>query len=744
MADVSANTSGAVTAPSGTVVTHFGPNGTTDAGNALTLLTNGKYLVVGSSTDASAGSPFAAIRYNADGTIDNTFGLNGKLSIAFVSGAGANYAQAAAVAVLANGSMVLAGSSTVVGEIPQLALARTGSTGDLDTSFDVDGRAVQKVSAAITLADQAAALAVLADGQMLVGGTFGLDMGVARFNTDGSLDTQFGSSGRAITDMGGTNDSVYAMVVQEDGRIVVAGGTVAGAPFERSANFALVRYTAAGLLDTSFSGDGRLTTDFGAAENATCIVVQPDGKLVVAGSSGDGIAVARYNVDGSLDTSFDADGLRTISVGLRASAKSLVLQADGKLVLVGQTFAANDYDFALVRLNADGSLDTGFGVTGIVTTNLGSDDFANGAVVQSDGKIVVAGASGSDFAIARYNPNGSLDTSFGTADNTPPLAISFSPANTANQVKVGANLVVGFNELVQRGSGSIVLKTASGAVIETFDAMSSGISVSGIGLTVDPAQILAYNTSYQVEFGAGAVKDLVGNSFVSATAYTFTTETNPGKTVEILAYSWKSHALLSDVALSSSPLAGISNASGAIRFEAVTGSSLELTVSRSVPSAEVTLTQSAVNLQDAIAILKMIVGLEVNGADKALSPYQAMAADFDGNGVVNLNDAIGVLKHVVGLESPQPKWHFVRDTDTSIPTKIGLTPGVAPANLIVDLSATGSITKVGLVGYLSGDVDGSYAGTAGSQDLDITQPTYFTDLVGAHSLLSLSQFGVYA
>ena len=161
-----------------------------------------------------------------------------------------------------------------------------------------------------------------------------------------------------------------------------------------------------------------------------------------------------------------------------------------------------------------------------------------------------------------------------------------------------------------------------------------------------------------------------------------------------------------------------------------------MTAVRGIPSAEAAATSQAVNLQDAIAILKMIVGLDVNGAGKALSPYQAYAADFDGNGKVELSDAIGVLKHVVGLPAPDVQWLFFNEADASVPGKSSLNPGAMPA-LTATLATTGA-THVGLVGVLRGDVDGSYGG-GGSQSLDLA---YFQHLA-ADTGLNLTQFGVY-
>jgi hypothetical protein len=210
-----------------------------------------------------------------------------------------------------------------------------------------------------------------------------------------------------------------------------------------------------------------------------------------------------------------------------------------------------------------------------------------------------------------------------------------------------------------------------------------------------------------------------------------------GKAVELLVYSWKAHTLLDSVDLG----VASTNAAGAVNLTVAAGTALNLNATRGIPSAEATATSQAVNLQDAIAVLKMIVGLNVNGAGKALSPYQCFAADFDGNGKVELSDAIAVLKHVVGLPSPDPQWLFFNQADMTVPSKAILSPGMAPA-LAADMSSAGPV-HVGLVGVLRGDVDGSYTGAPGAQSLDINQAGYFAALIAAHADLNASQFGVY-
>ena len=218
--------------------------------------------------------------------------------------------------------------------------------------------------------------------------------------------------------------------------------------------------------------------------------------------------------------------------------------------------------------------------------------------------------------------------------------------------------------------------------------------------------------------------------------------TQNGKTAVLAAYDWKSHTLLDGVAIVGANQTLLTDTSGAGSLTEIPTTSLSLTAGRTVTEPQASATSSAVNLQDAIAILKMIVGLPVNGANQPVSPYQTLAADFDGNGTVGLTDAIGVLKHVVGLSAPEPTWHFADEVDLSVPNKTTLNPGAPQTTVTADLSGTSPV-HVGLVGYLSGDVDGSYAGVTGTLDLDVTQPTYIAKLVASHPGLTAAQFGVY-
>ena len=202
-----------------------------------------------------------------------------------------------------------------------------------------------------------------------------------------------------------------AVALQEDEKIVVAG--------PEYSNFAVARYNVDGFLDPTFGARGRVTTNFGPYGVGNAVALQRDKKIVVAGSAavarGLNFAVARYNADGSLDLTFGTKGKVTTSFGGGTfdRGNAMVLQKDGKIVVAGTTAGTRGLNFAVARYNTNGSLDTGFGTGGKVTTSFYKADRGYAVALQKDGKIVVAGTSDSNFAVARYNVDGSLDMKFG-------------------------------------------------------------------------------------------------------------------------------------------------------------------------------------------------------------------------------------------------------------------------------------------------------------------------------------------
>jgi uncharacterized delta-60 repeat protein len=235
----------------------------------------------------------------------------------------------------------------------------------------------------------------------------------------GDLDPTFDGDGKLTTDFGGREEA-HGVAVQADGKVVAVGSTTTYDPVLFAQDFALARYTADGSLDPGFGSGGKVRTDFGSLEFGDGLAIQADGKIVVAGGRYGGssldFALARYNLDGSLDSSFGTGGKVVTDLQGTDSANGLAIQPDGKIVAFGQTSGAGYPDFAVARYNPNGTLDAGFGggLGYVVTPFTSSYDTANSAVIQPDGKIVAAGfADGRNFALARYNPDGSLDGSFG-------------------------------------------------------------------------------------------------------------------------------------------------------------------------------------------------------------------------------------------------------------------------------------------------------------------------------------------
>ncbi|GEM82756.1 delta-60 repeat domain-containing protein [Meiothermus hypogaeus] len=230
----------------------------------------------------------------------------------------------------------------------------------------------------------------------------------------GQLDSSFGQDGKVITPLG-QHARAYALVLQPNGKLIAAGASYDG----RQNDFALARYNPDGSLDNTFGNGGTAVAPVTSVhEMAFALIIQPDGKVVAAGNSSRNFALARYNPDGSLDNTFDEDGMLSLSVGKSDSGiRALVRQPDGKLVAAGWGVELLSPDFALVRFNPDGSLDTRFGEGGVAFAEFSSVlapmDIANSLVRQPDGKLVAAGRSEANFALARFHPDGSLDYSFG-------------------------------------------------------------------------------------------------------------------------------------------------------------------------------------------------------------------------------------------------------------------------------------------------------------------------------------------
>jgi uncharacterized delta-60 repeat protein len=381
-----------------------------------------KILIAGRASNGT-NADFALVRYGVDGSVDSTFGTGGKVTTDF--GAGEDIARA--VVIGGDGKIWVAGESKVEGN-RDLAFARYLDTGVLDPLFGTNGirkRDFHASSGAIR------SLALQSDGKMIAAGDVvdGRDaiFTLIRYRADGSIDPTFGKLGKIETPFNGNAGG--AITLQPDGKIVAVGTFFNRNSLIRDNDFAIVRILPDGSADPAFGQGGGFIVSFGPDDFARSVVLQPDGKILVAGSASiDGkihFALVRLLPNGTLDTTFGPGGQVTTLIGsVGAVARRIALQEDGK-ILVGGSAAVDGTrnNFAVARYHADGTLDSSFGAGGKVMSGIGRDHngVANALRIQKDGKIILGGytidGSNNDFALERYDPNGVLDPTFGTDGN---------------------------------------------------------------------------------------------------------------------------------------------------------------------------------------------------------------------------------------------------------------------------------------------------------------------------------------
>ena len=439
-------------------------NNSTDIANAVALQADGKLVVAGLTyTDNDySGEDFAISRHLPDGSLDATFGTGGKVQTDFPELA----AVASSVVVQPDGKILVAGGAfplfTFLGDVK---LARYNPDGSLDESFGVGGIVTTifpgQGSYAFALALQPDGKIVIAGTDFINFSSevsSNTDFALARYNPDGTPDMDFGVAGKVTTDFNGGNDDAYAILIQPDGKLVAVGDAITGAFYD----FAAARYLPDGTLDSGFGVGGKVRTDFnaGSMDIARGAVLQPDGKIVAAGFTtpvggiAQPFALARWTAGGVLDASFSGDGKQQVDFGsFDQSAYSVLLQPDGKIIPVG--FAdteSSDSDFLLARLDTSGTLDPTFGIGGKVRTSFGDlNGGAKGAALQPDGRIVAVGFQATfshqwaEFALSRYlgDPSAWMDKGGALAGT------------------LGAPVLFGTGELGAGDAGSVVLTNAA-------------------------------------------------------------------------------------------------------------------------------------------------------------------------------------------------------------------------------------------------------------------------------------------
>jgi uncharacterized delta-60 repeat protein len=390
----------------GTVVTSFG--GTDDELKSCALQSDGKIVAAGF-TNSGGTYDFALARYNPDGSLDMGFGAGGKV----VTAIGPASDMAYSVAIQNDGKIVAAGTSNN-GSMDCVGLARYNTDGSLDTTFGAGGKVNVVVGGSTS---SSYSMAIQPDGMIVVAGEgyngSNFDFLLARYTTTGALDTGFNGTGYVITPINSANDTALSVAIQSDGKIVEAGYSDNGS----YNNVALARFSNTGALDGTFGTGGKVTTVVSsAASMCNAIAIQPDGKIVAAGQNSSNTFIAlRYLTTGVLDTGgFGTSGIASIALGgTNQTLNSVVIQPDGNIAFGGYAYTTN-WNFAILRLTTNGAADASFGTGGLATFTIGTaNNNINSICLQGDNKLLVGGIASStntSFALGRFSSGGVLDT----------------------------------------------------------------------------------------------------------------------------------------------------------------------------------------------------------------------------------------------------------------------------------------------------------------------------------------------
>lgn len=525
----------------------------TSSAKSVFVQSDGKLLLVASSQSTSDGSSksLSLMRLNADGTIDTTYGGGDGIvshstgtTLGFYNAVQQSDGKVIAVGISHDGSH---------GSV-DFALMRFNADGSVDTSFGTNGTVITDMGSG---SDYGINVAIDSQGRIVVGGQHKVagtefDMAVARYTSSGALDTTFSGDGKAyISIPGATSSNYHGLTLQSDDKILIAGdkGQSSGGSLS-----AVARLNTDGTLDTTFDTDGIVTTDIGSgSDQAITISVNASGSIAVGGlaynnnpGGGWDVAVAKYTSTGALDTSFDTDGkLITVVPGWDSSLveAGIKLFDDGKVLVTGlaEDLGTYDNDFLVARYNANGSLDTSFDGDGIATTNFGfSSDISSAFTIQSDGKIVVGGLSGSadwttwKTAITRLNTDGTQDSTFGKLTYTVGDApLSLNAGVLDYELSDVANSFTSDNY-----SGSVLTLSRQGGanaqdVFSATGTLSSITAASGT-LTVGGTNVGTFtnaNGTLTLSFGALSTSALV-NRVMQQIAYSNTG--SPAGTVNLL------------------------------------------------------------------------------------------------------------------------------------------------------------------------------------------------------------------
>lgn len=441
------------------------------------------------------------------GALDPTFSLDGKLTIPF----NASSNTASAVLVQPDGKTLVIGTNGSIG-FRDFAIARLNVDGSFDGTFGQGGGGgTGRILRGLNGDDVATAATLQPDGKIVIvgytsgGATSVNDFAVMRLNADGSFDNTFSTDGRTTIDFS-FDDRASAVILQRDGKILIAGTQDGG-----SANFAVARLNTNGTLDTSFSFDGKREVTFGATDFATGIGIDSLNRIVVGGYTNvndpDGpangapneYAVMRLLPDGSMDTGFAGTGRRTVNFSsFSERANALVVDAQDRIVMVGQAFEGSADDFGFVRLLPNSAVDTSFGSQGFTSVTFGGADIARSLAISPDGRITAAGRTNGvtlDFAVARLLDNGTPDNAFDTdgektIDFNNSVDEAFAMAVGADgKIVVAGSIDSGDDFAVARllGTGALTINGTTNADTISFDGTS--YTVNGVTTPVDTTYV---------------------------------------------------------------------------------------------------------------------------------------------------------------------------------------------------------------------------------------------------------------
>jgi uncharacterized delta-60 repeat protein len=511
--------------PSGNSAPTFGPQagvsvvdgGFDFAPIGFTTLGNGKYLSLALMNQVADGNNYASVlvRHNADGSLDTSFGSGGR---AFP---GVTFGNVTAPVVQADGKILWAVSSDL-GPNADFKIVRLNGDGSVDTSFGTNGAALVSLSAGV---DTPSKLLIQGDGKIVVAGTSatnspGSDFAAVRLNADGSLDTGYNGGGKVTVSLSGGIDKANAAALQADGKLVIAGRATGAA----NNDYAVVRINTDGSVDTTFAGTGKLVLPVGAGTDViTSIAVLGDGGILLGGNSaatgGNDLALVKLKADGTLDTGFGTGGKLVVQQdGINDQLNQVKVQADGKIVVA----ASHGLSVEVLRLNADGTADTGFGHDGKVMMSLrGIFDRAVDLAFAGDKIVLLAGAGytiddAEGLVLARLNADGSLDTSF--APSQVGSLGGTVHADGIHPAVLDMNAAIYDAELAARNDyngATLTLVRHGGASAEDLFVATGEVSFAGGVLSVAGAAIGHIDNSggtLTLHFDAGSSQGLVNRA----------------------------------------------------------------------------------------------------------------------------------------------------------------------------------------------------------------------------------------